>query len=45
MLKDSLILGVLLGTCIGIIMMETCKPVQNAVEQGKQKVKQTIAKM
>lgn len=45
MMKDSLILGMILGAMVGIVLVETCKPVQNAVEQGKEKVKQTVAKM
>lgn len=45
MMKDSLILGMIFGTMIGVILMETCQPLQNAVQQGKQKLKQTIAKI
>jgi len=44
-MKDGLIFGLLIGAAIGMILMETYKPVQDVMEQGKQKVKQTVAKM
>lgn len=44
-MKDGVILGMLIGAVAGAIVVQTCKPVQDIIEKGKQKFKEKVAKM
>ena len=44
-MNDGVILGMLLGAVAGAIIVQTCKPVRDAIEKGKQKLKEKVAKM
>lgn len=41
-MKCDLMLGLLLGALAGMALVEFCKPVKDVVEQGKEKIKQTV---
>jgi len=42
---DGVLIGMMLGAVAGAILVQTCKPVRDAVEKGKQKLKDQVAKM
>lgn len=42
---DGVLIGMMLGAVAGAILVQTCKPVRDAVEKGKQKFKDQVAKM
>ncbi len=42
---DGILLGMVLGAVAGAILVQTCKPVKEAIEKGKQKIKDQVAKM
>ena len=44
-MNDGVILGMLLGAVAGAIIVQTCKPVRDAIEKGKQKLKEKVAQM
>jgi len=44
-MSDGIIIGMLLGAVAGAILVQTCKPVREAIEKGKQKFKEKVAKM
>ena len=45
MLKCDLLIGLVLGALTGMAVMEFCKPIKDAVDEGKEKVKSKIAKL
>ena len=42
---DGILVGMILGTVAGAILVQTCKPVRDALDKGKEKIKQQVAKM
>ena len=42
---DGILVGMVLGAVAGAILVQTCKPVKDAIEKGKQKIKDQVAKM
>lgn len=42
---DGILVGMVLGALAGAVLVQTCKPVRDAVEKGKQKIKEQVAKM
>lgn len=42
---DGILVGMVLGALAGAVLVQTCKPVREAVEKGKQKIKEQVAKM
>ncbi len=44
-MNDGVILGMILGAVAGAVLVQTCKPVRDAIEKGKQKFKEKVAKM
>lgn len=44
-MKCDLMLGLVLGALAGMALVEFCKPVKDVVEQGKEKIKQTVQKL
>lgn len=44
-MRCDLLLGLMLGALAGMALVEFCKPVKDVVEQGKEKIKQTVQKM
>jgi len=44
-MSDGVIIGMILGAVAGVILVQTCKPVRDAIEKGKQKLKEKVAKM
>lgn len=37
---DGILVGMVLGAALGAVLVQTCKPVRDAIEKGKEKVKQ-----
>ena len=44
-MRCDMILGLVLGALAGMALVEFCKPVKDIVEQGKEKIKQTVQKI
>lgn len=42
---DGILVGMVLGAVAGAILVQTCKPVRDALDKGKEKIKQQVAKM
>ena len=42
---DGILVGMILGAAVGAVLVQTCKPVKDAIEKGKQKIKEQVAKM
>ncbi len=42
---DGILVGMILGAVAGAILVQTCKPVRDALDKGKEKIKQQVAKM
>ena len=44
-MKCDLLIGLALGAVAGMALVEFCKPVKDAVEQGKEKLKNKVQKL
>ena len=44
-MKCDLLIGLALGAVVGMALVEFCKPVKDAVEQGKEKLKNKVQKL
>ncbi len=42
---DGVLIGMVLGAFAGAVLVQTCKPVREAVEKGKEKLKEHVAKL
>ncbi len=42
---DGILVGMVLGACVGAVLVQTCKPAKDAIEKGKQKLKEKVAKL
>lgn len=42
---DGILFGMILGAVAGAVVVQTCKPAREAIEKGKQKLKEKVAKL
>ncbi len=42
---DGILVGMMLGAVAGAIIVQTCKPARDAIEKGKEKLKEKVAKL
>lgn len=42
---DGILVGMLFGAVVGAVVVQTCKPARDAIEKGKQKLKEKVANL
>ncbi len=42
---DGILVGMIMGAVVGAVVVQTCKPARDAIEKGKQKFKEKVAKL
>ncbi len=42
---DGILVGMMIGAVAGAVIVQTCKPCRDAIEKGKQKLKEKVAKL